>query len=88
MEKRSWAMLAFMLATYMYFVLAGSGTDLSVSGYLQVFLYALITLVVIVALACIPVIVYCYFVKKIPDIDYSVTLAFAVTILGIISELF
>lgn len=30
----------------------------------------------IVALACIPVLIYCYFAKVIPDIDYSIRLAF------------
>jgi hypothetical protein len=88
MEKSSWAMLAFILATYMYFILAGAGTGLSFMAYLQMFFYALITLVAIVALSCIPVIIYCYIVKKIPDIDYSVILAFAATIIGILSELF
>ncbi len=88
MEKSSWAMLVFMLLTYLYFVLGGLGTGLAFIGYLQAFFYALITLIGIVALSCIPVIVYCYFVKKIPDIDYSINLAFAITIIGIISELF
>ncbi len=30
----------------------------------------------IVALACAPVLIYCYFAKVIPDIDYSIRLAF------------
>ena len=30
-----------------------------------------------IAIACIPVLVFCYFIKKIPDIDYSIRLAFA-----------
>lgn len=29
-----------------------------------------------IAIACIPVIIVCYFVKVIPDIDYSIRLAF------------
>ena len=29
-----------------------------------------------VAIACIPVLIYCYFVKMIPDIDYAIRLAF------------
>jgi len=29
-----------------------------------------------IAIACIPVVIYCYFVKVIPDIDYSIRLAF------------
>ncbi len=88
MEKSSYAMIAFMFATMMYFVMSGSGTSLSFGGWMQVILYALITTVALIALACIPVIIYCYFVKKIPDIDYSVILAFGITLVGIVSELF
>ncbi len=29
-----------------------------------------------IAIACIPVLIICYFIKKIPDIDYSIRLAF------------
>jgi hypothetical protein len=29
-----------------------------------------------IAVACIPVLIYCYIVKVIPDIDYSIRLAF------------
>lgn len=33
-----------------------------------------------IAIACIPVIIVCYFIKRIPDIDYSIRLAFLYTI--------
>ena len=29
-----------------------------------------------IAIACLPIIVICYFIKVIPDIDYSIRLAF------------
>lgn len=29
-----------------------------------------------VAIACLPVLIFCYFIKVIPDIDYSIRLAF------------
>lgn len=31
---------------------------------------------VAIAIACIPVLIFCYFIKVIPDIDYSIRLAF------------
>jgi hypothetical protein len=31
---------------------------------------------VAIAIACLPVIIFCYFIKVIPDIDYSIRLAF------------
>ena len=88
MDKSSWAMLAFMFATFMYMIIQGAGGDISnASFYMQATGISLITLVAIVALSCIPVLIYCYFVKMIPDIDYSIRVAFVVTIIGIISEL-
>lgn len=29
-----------------------------------------------IAIACIPVIIFCYFIKRIPDIDYAIYVAF------------
>jgi len=87
MDKSSWAMIAFMFATFMYYILLGAGGDFSnASFYMEAIGISLITLVAIVALSCIPVLIYCYFVKMIPDIDYSIRVAFLVTIVGIISE--
>jgi hypothetical protein len=86
MEKSSYAMLLVMLLTMGYFILRGAGSGIGFLGYLQVFGFAIITVIALVALASIPVVVYCYFVKKIPDIDYSINTAFVITIIGIISE--
>ncbi|MEM9546482.1 MAG: hypothetical protein AAGA77_10950 [Bacteroidota bacterium] len=80
-------MLVFILATFMYFLIIGGGNTLSMVGYIQAFGFSLMTLIALIALSCIPVLIYCYFVKMIPDIDYSIRLAFVITILGIISEL-
>lgn len=86
MEKSSYAMLVFIFATLCYYLHVGAGEDVDVMGYIKIFGYALIVLVAIIALACIPVLLYCYVIKKIPDIDYSINLAFVATIIGIISE--
>jgi hypothetical protein len=85
MDKSSYGMLVFMLATFLYFLL--SGMDISLKSGLQAFAIAILVLVALLALMSIPVLIYCYFVKQIPDIDYSVRAAFAFTIVGIISEL-
>jgi ABC-type transport system involved in cytochrome c biogenesis permease component len=86
MEKISYVMLALMLGTMAYFILQGAGSALSAGGYLQVLLFAILTVIALIALSSIPVLIYCFFVKKIPDIDYSINLAFVLTIVGIISE--
>lgn len=88
MDKSSWAMLAFMFATFMYFIIQGAGGDISGGAfYMQAVGISLLTLIAMVAVSCIPVLIYCYFVKMIPDIDYSIRFAFALTIIGIISEI-
>ena len=87
MDKSSWAMIVFMFATFMYYIVQGAGGDIAnASFYLQAVGYSLMTLIALVAISCIPVLIYCYFVKLIPDIDYSIRVAFAFTIIGIISE--
>lgn len=87
MDKASWAMIAFILGTFIYYMLQGAGGDLPGIGYLQIFGFSLLGTVILIALACIPVVIICYFINRIPDIDYSVWGATAFMVVGIISEL-
>jgi phosphoglycerol transferase MdoB-like AlkP superfamily enzyme len=87
MDKSSWVMLAFMLITFMFFILEGAGGGLPLVGYFQAFGFSLLVMIALVAIMCIPVLIYCFIVKMIPDIDYSIRAAFAMTIIGIISEI-
>ncbi len=88
MDKASYGMILFILATMIFFILHGAGEGIGFTGYLQVFIMAVLSTVALIGLACIPVIIGCYFIKKIPDIDYAVWVAFAMTIVSIITELF
>lgn len=87
MDKRSYFMLVFIFATMAFFIIQGGGKSLTFIGYLQAGGFALLSTVALVGLSCIPVIFYCYFAKKIPDIDYSINVAFVVTVIGIITEI-
>lgn len=87
MDKASWAMIVFILATLMYFVVQGADFPLDTGGYIQAFGIALLAAIAIIAVSCIPVVIVCYFIKRIPDIDYSVWFATAFTVVGIITEL-
>lgn len=87
MDKSSWFMLLFMFATFMFFILQGAGGGIPMKGYVQAVGFSLLTMIALIAIMCIPVLIYCYFVKMIPDIDYSIRAAFAVSIIGIISEM-
>ena len=86
MDKSSWVMIALMLITFFYFIVNGHG-ELSAMEILKVALLALFVLVALLAIVSIPVLVICYFIKKIPDIDYSIRAAFVFSVIGIISEL-
>lgn len=88
MDKASYAMIAFIIATMAYFIIHGAGKGLGLGGYMQVLLLAIVSTIALLGLACIPVIIGCYFIKKIPDIDYAVWVAFGMTIIGIVTELF
>jgi len=87
MDKSSWAMLAFMFAAFMFFILQGAGGGMPFKGYAQAVGFSLMTLLALVAMMSIPVLIYCYVVKMIPDIDYSIRAAFGVTVLLSIIEL-
>ena len=87
MDKLSWGLLAFMFLTFLYFILSGGSQGAGFSLYLQAILIAVLAVLVVVALMSIPVLIYCYIVKMIPDIDYSIRLGAAFTVVGIISEL-
>ncbi|HMS97270.1 MAG: hypothetical protein IPH94_04135 [Saprospiraceae bacterium] len=88
MDKSSWGMLGFMFLTMVYFLVTGAGDGIDVMGYLLSLLLGIATVAILVALASIPVLIYCYFVKVIPDIDYSIRVAFVFTLIGIASEFF
>lgn len=87
MDKSSWALLVFMFATMMFYIMQGAGGGMSTAGYIQAIGFSLLTTLALVALASIPVLIYCYFAKVIPDIDYSINAAAAITVIGIITEL-
>lgn len=86
MDKLSWVMIVIMLALMIFLIGGGLDYNLPASALPQALGYALLTTVALIALSCIPVLIYCYFVKMIPDIDYSIRLAFVITVVGILSE--
>lgn len=87
MDKISWVMIIFILITFMYFIVSGATVGIGFAGYLQAFGLALLLTIALIAISCIPVLIACYFIKKIPDIDYSIWVATGLTVIGLISEL-
>lgn len=68
-EWSSWILVLIMM------VIAYLISPFSGSNYMQLVQVIGLPLVAI-AIACIPVLIFCYFIKVIPDIDYSIRLAF------------
>ncbi len=70
-EWSSWLLLILMM------VIQAIVYPYSISDSIPMFLLDIIVIPLIaVAIACIPILIICYFIKVIPDIDYSIRLAF------------
>ena len=85
MDKSSWFMLVFMVLTYFYFWILGA-EGIPFVEYVKAMGFSILIVLTLLAIVSIPVLIYCYFVKMIPDIDYSIRVAFVFTIIGIITE--
>lgn len=72
MEKTSWILIIAMMIIAFIIFPYDPGSNIG-ALILQVIGLPLAA----IAIACIPVIIFCYFIKKIPDIDYSIYVAFA-----------
>lgn len=86
MNVSSIFMLIFMMLTFMYFIISGF-SNIGAVGYLQAFGFSLVTLITLLGIVSIPVFIVCYFIERIPDIDYSIVASFGIVVLGIIIEL-
>lgn len=86
MDIQSWFMviaifiaLAFGILPHYFGISSGNISTLS---YL---LYAFILTNIIIAVCCIPILILCYFINRIPDIDYAVWLGTILVILSVLS---
>ena len=81
-EWSSWVMIVIMMV--IAYVIYPWGDQESILMYVtQIVGLPLVA----IAIACIPVVIYCYFIKKIPDIDYSIRLAFVYMLFLIVKHL-
>lgn len=87
MDPQSWFMLAGIFIAFWMVLLPAtfsSAVD-SVSAGRMILMSIVLTLL-LVCLSCIPVVLVCYFIKRIPDIDYAIwcsTIIMILTILGV-----
>lgn len=88
MDLASWGMILAMVLVFAFYFLPdiyGSANG-AVEIIKNIGIGALLTFILI-AVACIPVILLCYFIKQIPDIDYSVWVATAVLAISVVINL-
>jgi hypothetical protein len=88
MDRSSWLLILLMMAILAYYLLGNSTNILNFKVIALSIIICLLVTLAIIAMASIPVLIYCYFIKKIPDIDYSIRLGAAGLILGFIFERF
>jgi ribose/xylose/arabinose/galactoside ABC-type transport system permease subunit len=73
--KAEWSslLLIALMVVVAYFLHPGFGES---PELMKVILQMVVFPIVVIALASIPVIIVCYFIKVIPDIDYSIRVGF------------
>lgn len=87
MDAQSWIMIAGIFVAFWMLVLPSSiSVGMGDVSTLKSILTSLALTFFLICISCIPVILICYFVKRIPDIDYAVwvsTIIMILTIVGI-----
>ena len=75
MDKSSWFLIIIMMIiAYVINPWESSST------YLMLATQVIGLPLTLIFLACIPVVIFCYFIKMIPDIDYSIRVAFVIMV--------
>lgn len=72
MDKSSWVLIVLMILGIIYIMIGGGTSGLDAVAYLKALGMAIAVTVALVAVMSIPVLIVCYFMKQIPDIDYSI----------------
>jgi len=77
-EWSSWLLVLLMIAITIYVYPYVGSPESGIGDVLFYILQILSVPFVLITLASIPVLIVCWFVKVIPDIDYSIRTAFAI----------
>ena len=85
MDLSSWITILFMILAFAFMFIPA--TTMESTGNILNLAYGIVATFFLIAIACIPVIIYCWFAKVIPDIDYSVIVAAILTTIAMIGLL-
>jgi hypothetical protein len=87
MDPQSWFMLAgIFIAFWMVLLPASFGVAIDEVSTGRMILMSLVLTFLLISIACIPVVIVCLLINRIPDIDYAIwfsSLAMIVAILGV-----
>lgn len=76
-------LLIVLMVFIAYFIHPGFGES---PDLLKVFKQMVLFPIIVIAFASIPVVIVCYFIKMIPDIDYSIRVGFLFFLFLLISQ--
>ena len=80
MDKFSWALIALIFILFVFVILpAQFGTAADTVGWGYYIGFSLLLTFCMIAVSCLPIVIICLFINRIPDIDYAVWFATAAT---------
>lgn len=89
MDAASWLMIALMIIAFAFVIMPATfGIASGDIGMLYYLGFGLLLTFCLITMACIPVVLVCYFIKLIPDIDYAVWVASILTIGAVFGLIF
>lgn len=89
MDVQSWLMIVAMILAFAFVLLrANFGEAANEIGLFTYIGFALLLTFVLIALNCIPVVIVCWLIKRIPDIDYAVWVSTIMVIISVFAILF
>jgi len=89
MDAESWIMIALMIIAFAFVILPSSfGIASGEIGMLYYLGLGILLTFCLITMACIPVVIVCWFIKMIPDIDYAVWVASILTLGAVLGLIF
>jgi len=89
MDAESWIMIALMIIAFAFVILPSSfGIASGEIGMLYYLGFGILLTFCLITMACIPVVIVCWFIKMIPDIDYAVWVASILTLGAVLGLIF
>lgn len=87
MDKISWVFLLIMVLLFGLVILPSQfGVAADTVNVIYYVAFSLLLTFILVAVSCLPIVLVCLVINRIPDIDYAIWLALALTIMTAIGS--